>query len=119
MKLINLTNGSVLADKIEVASNFKKRLKGLIGRPGLNQGEALILLPCSSIHTCFMTFPIDVLFVDKDAVVLHALGNMKPFRLSPVISRSYMAIELPAGRIAATGTTAGHRLQLIVKEAAS
>lgn len=114
MHLVNLTNGTVLADHIEVASNFKKRLKGLIGRLGLNQGEAFILLPCNSIHTCFMNFSIDVLFVDKEAVVLQSLENMRPFRFSPVISRSYMVVELPSGHIAATGTGTGHRLQLKV-----
>lgn len=119
MQLVNVTNGTVLADHIEVASNFKKRLKGLIGRPGLNQGEAFILLPCNSIHTCFMSFPIDVLFVDKAAVVLQSLENMRPFKLSPIIHHSYMVVELPAGRIAATCTGTGHRLQLMVKEAAS
>ncbi len=45
MRLINSTNGAVLADNVEVASNFKKRFKGLIGASTLNQGEALILFP--------------------------------------------------------------------------
>lgn len=119
MQLVNSTNGALLADHIEVATSFKKRLKGLIGRPGFNHGEAFILLPCNSIHTCFMNFSIDVLFVDKEAVVLQALENMRPFRFSPVISRSYMVVELPAGRLATTGTEAGQRLQLIIKEEVS
>ncbi len=112
MKLVNLTNSLLLADKIEVAGNFRKRLKGLIGRRRLNQGEALILLPCNSIHTCFMNFPIDVLFVDKKAMVLQTLEDVKPFRFSSVVPKSYMVVELPAGCLAATGTRAGHRLQL-------
>lgn len=119
MQLVNLTNGAVLANHIEVAANFKKRLKGLIGRSALNHEAAFILLPCNSIHTCFMNFSIDVLFLDKEATVLLALERMKPFRFSSVIPRSYMVVELPAGCVAATGTGAGHRLQLIVKEAVS
>lgn len=119
MQLINLSNGSILADKIEVADNFKKRLKGLIGRPGLNHGEAFVLLPCKSIHTCFMNFPIDVLFIDKEGRVLRTLEHVKPFKFSPIVSRSYLVVELPAGCIAATGTAAGHQMQITAKEAAS
>lgn len=119
MQLVNSTNGALLADNIELATSFKKRLIGLIGRPGLKHGEAFILLPCNSIHTFIMNFSIDVLFVDKDAVVLKAMENMRPFRFSPIISRSYMVVELPAGSLAATGTGTGHRLELIVKEAIS
>ena len=119
MQLVNSTNGVLLADNIELATSFKKRLKGLIGRPSLNHGEAFILLPCNSIHTFFMNFSIDVLFVDKDAVVLQALENMRPFRFSPIISRSYMVVELPAGCLAATDTGTGHRVEIIVKEAVS
>jgi len=114
MQLINKTNGNVLADNIEVASNFKKRLKGLMGRPGLNRGEAMILYPCKSIHTFFMNFPIDVLFLDRKTVVLKTIENIKPFSLSPVITNSHMVVELPAGRIAATGTTVGNHLEIIV-----
>ena len=119
MQLVNLSNHNVLADHVEVANTFKRRLRGLIGKTCLHDGEALILIPCSSIHTCFMNFPIDVLFADQDAMILQTLENMRPFRFTTVIPRSYMAIELPAGRIAATGTETGHRLQLLIKEAAS
>ncbi|OPY55963.1 MAG: hypothetical protein A4E55_02283 [Pelotomaculum sp. PtaU1.Bin035] len=119
MLLVNLTNETILADHIEVASSFNKRLKGLIGRSSLNHGEALILLPCNSIHTFFMNFPIDILFIDKEMVVLQAIKNIRPFRFSPVIHRSHMVIELPAGRLAATGAGVGHHLQFIFKEAAS
>lgn len=119
MHLINLTAGTLLANQIEVAGTFKKRLKGLLGRSGLQEGEAMVITPCSSVHTFFMKFPIDVLFVDKDFTVLRALENMAPNRVSPVVARSRMAVELFAGRIAASKTRAGDRLQLLIKEATS
>jgi hypothetical protein len=119
MQLLNLTSGAVLADQIEVASSFRQRLKGLIGRPCLNSGEALILLPCQSIHTCFMRFPIDVVFVDREGVVLRTLEMMKPYRFSPVIAHSHLVVELPGGRLADTGTMTGDHLQLLIKEEAS
>ncbi len=115
MKLINSTNGALLADNVEVAGNFKKRLKGLIGASALKHGEALILFPCNCVHTFFMKFPIDVLFVDRDATILHAFENMRPFRFSPLIRSSYMVVELPAGRLSSTGTAAGNHVQLVTK----
>lgn len=118
MQIVNLSKDTVLATYAWTADSFYRRLKGLLGRPGLKPGEALILLPCKAIHTCFMTFSVDVLFVNKEMIVLHTLENMAPFRFSPVIRRANMVIELPAGHLAATGSKAGHHLQLIFKEAA-
>lgn len=117
MQLVNLSNGTVLADRVRMADNFKKRLKGLIGNPGLKHGEALILSPCKSIHTCFMSFHIDVIFTNKEMIILHTMESIGPFRFSPLITRSHMVIELPAGRLAATGSRTGHQLQLTFKEA--
>ena len=116
MQLINKTNGTILADNVEIAGNFMKRLKGLMGRPGLNKGEALILYPCRSIHTFFMNFPIDALFIDRNAFVLKIIENMKPYKISPVIKKSYMVVELPAGCLSSTGTTAGHHLEIIMSK---
>jgi len=113
MQLVNSSNGSVLASHVEVARSFIKRLKGLIGRPGLKHGEALILMPCNCVHTCFMNFPIDILFIDREMSVLHIMENIKPFRFSPVITRSYLVAEFPAGSLAGTGTSPGDSLQFI------
>ncbi len=112
MQLVNKANGSILANNVEIAGNFTKRLKGLMGRPGLNEGEAIIIYPCRSIHTFFMNFPIDALFIDRNAIVLKIIENMRPNRISPVIKRSYMVVELPAGCISSTGTTVGHHLKI-------
>ncbi|HOV79624.1 MAG TPA: DUF192 domain-containing protein [Bacillota bacterium] len=112
MELVNLTNGTVLAQRIEVSNCFKKRLRGLIGRPVLKPGEAMILMPCKSVHTFFMSFPIDVIFLDKEAVVIKILEKMKPFRFSPVIPRAEISVELPAGCLAHTCTREGHCLQI-------
>jgi uncharacterized membrane protein (UPF0127 family) len=66
MQLINITNGAVLADVVQLADNFMTRLKGLLGRTGLKSDEALIIQPCKSVHTCFMRFPIDVIFLNNE-----------------------------------------------------
>ncbi len=113
MQLVNLINQTVLADKIEVADSFFKRLNGLIGRSGLNKGEALILLPCNAVHTFFMKFSIDIIFLDQEAVILEVIENLKPYRFSPIIVKAKFAIELPAGQITSTGTVKGHQLQIL------
>lgn len=113
MQLINITNGVVLADIVQVASNFKARLKGLIGRTGLKNDEALIIQPCNSVHTCFMSFPIDVIFLNSEFCILRAMENMKPYRFSPIVAGSRMVVELPAGRLAVTLTGVGDQLKLV------
>ncbi|NLI13848.1 DUF192 domain-containing protein [Pelotomaculum propionicicum] len=113
MQLINKTNGNILANNVEMAGTFMKRLKGLMGRPYLSKGGAMILFPCSSIHTFFMNFPIDALFVDRNSIVIKTIENMKPSKISPVIKKSYMVVELPAGSLSSTRTSVGHHLEII------
>src|SRR5690606_20119829 len=67
--LLNRTRNSTVANRIEVATTFFSRLKGLLGRNSLGAGESLRIDSCSSIHTFFMRFAIDALFVDKSLTV--------------------------------------------------
>lgn len=90
-------NGIVLAQEVEVASAFFKRLKGLMFRPSMSMGKAMLLSPCPQIHTCFMRFSLDVLFLDKNGTVLYVIENMKPWRISPIVCHAAQTLELPAG----------------------
>lgn len=112
MKIINFSKGSLLADRALVAKTLVQRLTGLLDRDRLEQGEALIIKPCSSIHTFFMRFPIDVLFVSNNLRVIRAIEYMPPFRLSPIIFRADFAIELPAGVISRSSTGKGDLLEI-------
>jgi hypothetical protein len=112
MKIVNQTRSSVLADDALIADTFFRRILGLLGRNGLNQGQALILNPCNSIHTYFMRFPIDALFVDKNNQVLETIADLVPFRFSPLFFKSRLVIELPAGTIRSTATSPGDKLIL-------
>jgi hypothetical protein len=85
-------------------------MKGLLGLKSLENGAALVIKPCNSIHTFFMHFPIDVLFVDKDKKVIKAVSNILPFRVSPIFIKSHLVVELPAGVIKFTSTSAGDQL---------
>lgn len=99
MQIINQSNGVVMATNARLATSFWARLKGLLGRSQLPQGEALILKPCSSVHCCFMRFTIDVIFINQHNKVIHLQENMAPWRFSPFVSHAKAAIELPAGSI--------------------
>jgi uncharacterized membrane protein (UPF0127 family) len=96
----------VLAVEIEPAFDSKSRNHGLLGRARLDDGSAMILAPCSSIHTFFMRFAIDVLFVKKDGRVVKLYSNLPAWRLAFAVG-AFAAIELPAGTAAASDTRAG------------
>ena len=84
---------------------------GLLGRKGLEPGEGLYIAPCNSIHSFFMAFPFDAVFVDRDWRVVHLMRAMRPFRLSPIVWRSHGVVELAAGTIGASGTEIGDVLR--------
>lgn len=99
-----------MASEAQAARGFVPRLVGLLGRSSLRAGEALVLDPCSSVHTAFMRFPIDVAYVDRAGKVVKAVSDLKPFRVSGVLRGRCSVIELPSGTIASTGTTVGDQL---------
>ena len=65
----------------EVAKTFLQRLRGLIGRKGLPPGEGMLILRCNAIHTCFMSFPIDATFLDREDRVVKTVRKIRPWRL--------------------------------------
>lgn len=115
MILVNKSTGSVIAGRVRVAKSFAHRLCGLMGQRHFNSGTALVLQPCKQVHTFFMRFSIDVLFLDGHGTVLTALF-MPPGRVSPYVRAARMVVELPAGITTATGTAENHILQLIEQE---
>jgi uncharacterized membrane protein (UPF0127 family) len=112
VQVVNISKNEVVAQEAQLAVTMNQRMKGLLGREGLKANEALILEPCSSIHTFFMRFPIDVLFLDKNMQVIRVIQNMVPNRLSPIVWVSRMAIELPAGKVSQTNTQIGDKIEL-------
>ena len=112
LKIVNLTRDALLADKAELAISLGQRTKGLLGRLNLGKGEGLVIKPCSSIHTFFMRFVIDVVFVDRALRVVKTIEHMQPFRLSNPFLSAHLVIELPAGTIGQTNTKRGDRLTL-------
>ena len=71
----------ILGVKAEVARSFAERARGLIGRRSLAPGEGMLILKCNAIHTCFMRFPIDATFLDRDDHVVKTVRDIRPWRL--------------------------------------
>jgi uncharacterized membrane protein (UPF0127 family) len=110
VSLRNLRNGAVLADRVERAVSVRARLRGLLGRDGLAEGDALAIEPCTSIHTFFMRFAIDVVFVARDGRAVRAISSMKPWRATRIYPAAALVVELPAGTLARTDTREGDAL---------
>jgi uncharacterized membrane protein (UPF0127 family) len=105
----NQTRETILAEAADVADTSAKRRTGLLKHTRLEPGEGLWIIPCESVHTFFMKFAIDLVYLDKNRKVRkvrHALG---PWRLSACLS-ARSVLELPAGTVARTGTVAGDEL---------
>lgn len=111
MRIRNATRGTRLASSAWLADSLWSRLVGLLGRASLGQGEALVLRPCNSVHTAFMRFAIDVLYLDRSNRVLKVVPTLKPFRLS-FTAGAYTVIELPPGVIEQTTTAIGDEITI-------
>jgi uncharacterized membrane protein (UPF0127 family) len=111
VQLINERTRKPIADLVEVADTRKTRRRGLLGRDRLDDGAALMLVPCASIHTAFMRFPIDVVFIDGDGCIVRTASRVQPWRLR-VALRARAVIELPAGRLDKGDVAVGDRLYL-------
>jgi uncharacterized protein len=112
VRVENVTRGKTVVNNGRVANSPWTRFRGLIGHPPLAEGEGLLIVPCSSIHTHFMGFPIDVLYVNAEQEVVGVDRDLKPWRFGRFYRRVRYVIELPAGTAAATGTEVGDRIEV-------
>ena len=109
----NPARETVLGAAIEVAATSSKRAKGLLGRDALAAGEGLLFKHCSSLHTLFMRFAIDIAFISKDGKVLKLAHAVPPFRICVAPLRAHYALELPAGSLEASGTKVHDMLKFV------
>ena len=106
----NLTRGTVLATAGRRATDPWTRFWGLMGRRRLPTGEALVFPGVKGVHTHFMRFPIDVVFYDRDGVVVEVAHALRPWRFSAYLRKADGVIELPAGTARAARTEIGDQL---------
>ena len=112
VRVENVTRGTTLAEVAQVADNLLTRFIGLQGRARLEEGHGLVIRPCSGIHTMFMRFPIDVIYVNRDDRVVHLERAIVPWRVGRVMREARYVVELPAGTIARSGTQLGDQIAL-------
>jgi uncharacterized protein len=106
---ISTPDGRVLAIA-DVADTPARRLVGLLAHDSLADGKGLVITPCGAVHTWFMKFSIDVLFLDRADTVVRVASCLPPFRLAWGTRRAVATIELPAGTAARAGVAEGMRL---------
>lgn len=86
-----------LATHVASAFDSGTRNRGLLGRDSLAPGTALVLAPCTAVHTWFMRFPLDIIFCGRDGRVLKVVESVGPWRMTAVWRQGFAVIELAAG----------------------
>lgn len=110
---MNLSNGAEIANEITIAHSFFKRLKGLMFSKSLPEGHGLHIQPCRSIHTFFMNYPIDVLYLNKDFEIVGLDENLQPSKVGQLYKNGYSVLELTAGTIHKSGTKVGNKIKIL------
>ncbi|MGZ3768822.1 MAG: DUF192 domain-containing protein [Bdellovibrio sp.] len=108
--LINKATNEILIPTLEIAKTFSTRGKGLLGRTSLPEQEALWIHRCNSIHTFFMKFSIDCIFVDKNLKVKAIYENVQPWRLILPVWGASSVIELSSGAVSKKKVQVGDQL---------
>ncbi len=109
MRVTNVTRKTILAEAADVADTSAKRRAGLLKHASLPKGEGLWIAPCESVHTFFMKFPIDLVYLDKKKKVKKVRHSVPAWRISACLT-ARSVLELPAGMAAETQTEVGDQL---------
>jgi hypothetical protein len=108
---VRTADGAVLCERCEVPKSSFARMRGLLGREGLDPGSGMLIDAAPSVHMFFMRFPIDVVFLDRDRRIVGIRHGLRPWRVAGA-RRAVAALELPAGAAAEAGIAEGDVLAL-------
>ena len=109
--VLTTSDGAIVCERCSIAASPFTRLRGLLGRSSLPSGEGILLRPASSVHTGFMRFAIDVVFLDRDLSVVRVVRRLRPWRAA-YRRRATAVLELAAGESERRGIRVGDRLSL-------
>ena len=101
-----------VASRVEIAVSRRARRRGLLGRQRLDSNAALLLVPCTAVHTACMRFPIDVIFVNREGRAVHIVSRMQPWRMAMSPS-AHAVIELAAGSVEKHDIRVGDIVRLV------
>jgi uncharacterized protein len=110
--VVDRERGTVVSEHCTVAATPATRLKGLLGRRHLPSDEGLLIRPSSAVHTSFMRFPIDVVFLDRDLTVVDVVEDLRPWRAAGRRGAKSV-LELASGEAARRSVRPGDRLALV------
>ena len=99
LKLLNTRTSDTLAQSLEVADHFGSRFLGLQGRRDLEPGRGLLLVPCRSVHTFFMRFPLDLLMLSRYGTVVGVFRGVPPWRTVMADSQTHAVLEVKGGTL--------------------
>jgi uncharacterized membrane protein (UPF0127 family) len=110
----NRTRQAYLATQLHVAGTHWSRLRGLMGTAAakFRAGQGLWIVPSRGVHTLAMRFPIDVIYLNGEKVVIYVKQNLKPWRLAPVRLQAASVLELPSATLDSTGTALGDQIEI-------
>ncbi|MBM7635001.1 DUF192 domain-containing protein [Geomicrobium sediminis] len=107
---------TVLVDQLMIANGYVSRLKGLLGKNNLGDREGLLLYPCQQVHTWFMRFPIDCVYLEKinnnEYQIKEAFENVAPWKMLPYAKSVYGVLELRSGAVLEYGLQKGQCLYI-------
>jgi uncharacterized protein len=106
---LRLEDGRIVCERCVLADTALVRMRGLLGRRSLPSGDGILLRPASSVHTAFMRFAIDAVFLDRDLRVLKVASNLRPWRTA-ARRKAHAVLELAAGETERRGVVTGDRL---------
>lgn len=112
-KLFNKSQKTVICEHLIEAQTFFKKLKGLMFAKSLNPSYGLWIQHCKSVHTCFMKFSIDLIFINKKKRIVGLVEDMKPWKLSPLYWKAESVIEVPAHTIKQHKLKIGEQLDVV------
>ena len=110
IRVENLSKRTCLGENIRVADSSLRRMVGLLGTSRLEPQCGLLILPTQAVHTIGMKYPLDLVFADRNRLVVGIRKGLKPYRFSPVFWRAECVVELPEGVIETTRTEVGDQL---------
>ena len=111
LQAFNSTRQKVLASKVEIAGTGATRSKGLLGRKGLPAGEALWIVPCEAVHTFWMQFSLDLVYLDREHRIRKIRRNVPPWRLSACLT-AHSVLEFAAGSVSEELAQPGDMIEL-------
>lgn len=114
----NRTRTTYLATELLVASTHWSRFRGLMATDAarFRRGQGLWIVPCHGVHTFAMRFPIDVLYLDQEKIVIHIEDSLKPWRMAAIRARAASVLELPSGMVEETKTTVGDQVDIFFQK---